>query len=203
MRHVIVLSTHMRSSSLRTYLFGAHFLPICIILAKSNTSSYMMLGHKKTHLQHSSLYHDLHTVWRNPRYLIYRILEHGWGLIGIELDVVDLSGVLNLHSERRHYLLSRVEQSEERGEEEGTKPPFVFAKFCVLPGRASHITHASSHVPPEPRAGSGGEKGKVPADGRPGRTGQDDVALRGRRGLSGVAPPLARSCPCFEPPRFC
>ena len=105
--------------SLSTYLLGAHFLPICVILTVDNASAYKAFSRaRRTYLQYTTLDHDFHTVWWNARYLVYRILEHGWGLIGIELYFVDLSSMLDLHCERCHYftnMFSGLSGEGERG----------------------------------------------------------------------------------------
>ena len=160
--------------SFSTYLLGAHFLPVCIILTDNTTSAYgMHNGVRRTYLQHTALYHDLHTVWRNARYLVYRILECGWRLIWVELHLMDLSCMFDLDCEGCHYFTNMFSGLRGEGKEEGVEPPDAYASFCPSPISASSPDARPSlrtRRPTCPGAPGGlrGEKGKVPAGGRQG-----------------------------------
>ena len=55
-----------------------------------------------THFQHNTLDHDLHAVWRYTSDLVDRIFEESCRLIGIELHIVHLTGVLDFYRDGCH-----------------------------------------------------------------------------------------------------
>lgn len=56
----------------------------------------------KSHLQHTTFDHDLHTVDRNSGYLIDGIFEDYRREIGVELHIVNFSCVFNMYCDRSH-----------------------------------------------------------------------------------------------------
>ncbi len=100
-----VLGRGMEQSQMQLTAFGPTF--------RQSVSSYThiqgsVIGQarqeerEKAYLENSALDHDLHPVWRNTRYLVDRVLEQRRGLIGVELHVVDLPGMLYFDGNGRH-----------------------------------------------------------------------------------------------------
>lgn len=87
-----------------THHFWCDLLPVGIVLDTEQCRIRLTIGKRERegNLEHTALDHDLHSVGGHTGELVDGKLERCGGQIGVELDVVGLSCMLDVHCQRGH-----------------------------------------------------------------------------------------------------
>ena len=85
-----------------THSFGPDPFPRRVLLQRTLAISMSQKQEGRADLEYATLNHDLHTIYRNTRSVVYGIFEDVWWEIGVEEEVVRLSCVLNVYGDWGH-----------------------------------------------------------------------------------------------------